>query len=79
MRFELRIASGDWEWYKDTLAQFKIDEDRDPIYNRTWKVIDFLDAEELVEFGKAISEKYDVSIIIDFKDKYIYIYDDYLE
>ena len=77
MRFELRIASKDWELYKDTLAQFKVDEDR--YKTRTWKIIDFLSAEELVEFGKAISEKYDVPIIIDFKDNYIYIYDDYIE
>lgn len=79
MKFELRIASGDWEQYKEVLGQFKIERDSDPIYHTSWKNIIFPDEKAFFEFGKAIGDKYGEDLIVSFKSKLIIIYDWYME
>ncbi len=79
MKFELRVASEDWELYKEVLNQFEIEEDSDPIYHTSWKNIVFPDEKAFFEFGKIIADKYGENLIVSFKDKVIIIYDWYME
>lgn len=79
MKFELRIASGDWGRYQDVLSQFEIEECIEPIYRISWKNIIFPNEKAFFEFGKTIADKYGEDLIISFKNKEIIIYDWYME
>ena len=74
MKFEIRVASGNYDKYDYILRKYGFDYDVDPYYGKFFTVI-FNTIEDLVKF----SEEIECSLIVHGMERVIYIYDDYME